>query len=51
MQVAPAMERIVKAEAVAMKTALADLLADVRDPAPPIGLRRTRAVAERRASE
>jgi membrane protein len=51
MQVAPAMDRIVKAEAAAMRTVVADLLADVRSPAPPIGLRRPRAVAERRASE
>src|SRR5205085_1415440 len=51
LQVAPAMERIVKAEAVAMRMVLADLLADVRSPAPPVGLRRARAVAERRASE
>jgi membrane protein len=41
-QVAPAMERIVKAEGVAMRVTLAALLADVRAPAPsPI-----RAVAE-----
>jgi membrane protein len=51
MQVAPAMERIVQAEAVAMRTVLADLLTDVRSPAPPVGIRRPRAVAERRASE
>ena len=51
MQVAPAMERIVKAEAVAMRMTLADLLAEVRSPAPAVGLRRARAVAEGRASE
>ena len=51
MQVAPAMDRIVKAEAEAMRVTLADLLAEVRSPAPPVGLRRARAVAERRASE
>jgi membrane protein len=51
MQVAPAMERIVKAEAVAMRVTLADLLAEVRSPAPSMGLRRPRAVAEGRASE
>ncbi|MBV8493542.1 MAG: YihY family inner membrane protein [Alphaproteobacteria bacterium] len=33
-QVAPAMERIVKAETAAMRVTLADLLADVRGPAP-----------------
>jgi membrane protein len=46
-QVSPAMERIVKAEAAAMRVTLAALLADVRAPAAvPI-----RAVAERQASE
>ena len=34
-QVAPAMERIVKAEAAAMRVTLAALLADIRAPAPP----------------
>ena len=51
LQVAPAMERIIKAETVGMRMTLADLLAEVRTPAPPVGLRRARAVAERRASE
>ncbi|MGE5270853.1 MAG: YihY family inner membrane protein [Thiohalocapsa sp.] len=46
-QVAPAMERVVKAEAAAMRVTLAALLAEVRPAtSPPI-----RAVAERRASE
>jgi membrane protein len=46
-QVAPAMERIVKAEAAAMRVTLAELLADIRAPAPPP----VRAVADRIASE
>jgi membrane protein len=66
MQVAPAMDRIVKAEAVAMRMTLADLLAEVRSPSPrrahplapaeapgdpPAAHPRPRAVAEGRASE
>ena len=42
MQVAPAMDRIVKAEAVAMRMTLADLLADVRSPARRRWFRRCR---------
>src|SRR5207302_260402 len=42
-QVAPAMERIVKAETAAMRVTLAELLADVRAPAA----RSLRAIAER----
>jgi membrane protein len=46
-QVAPAMERIVKAEAAAMRVTLADLLAEVRAPAPsPL-----RAIADRFGSQ
>ena len=46
-QVAPAMERIVKAEAAAMRVTLATLLAEVNASAsPPV-----RAVADRLASE
>ncbi len=46
-QVAPAMERIVKAEAAAMRVTLADLLAEVRAPASsPL-----RAIADRFGSE
>jgi membrane protein len=65
MQVAPAMDRIVKAEAVAMRMTLADLLAEVHSPLPrrahplapevpgdaSVGHPRPRAVAEGRASE
>jgi len=50
-QVAPAMERIVKAEAVAMRVTLAALLAEIRAPAAIPGARPMRAVAERHASE
>ena len=59
MQVAPAMERIVKAEAAAMQVTLAAILADIRPPvalpgalpgAMP-GAVQVRAVAERNASE
>jgi membrane protein len=46
-QVAPAMERIVKAETAAMRVTLAALLADIRGPAP----RPVRAIADRVASE
>jgi len=45
--VAPAMERIVKAEAAAMRVTLADLLTEVRAPAPsPL-----RAIADRFGAE
>ncbi len=47
MQVAPAMDRIVKAEGAAMRVTLASLLAEVR----PATARPIRAVAERRRSE
>jgi membrane protein len=47
-QVAPAMERIVKAEAAAMRVTLAALLADIRAPAPPSPVR---AVADAVGSE
>lgn len=45
-QVAPAMERIVKAEAAAMRVTLAELVAEIRAPAAP--LRRARVVADTR---
>jgi DNA-binding IscR family transcriptional regulator len=48
-QVAPAMERIVKAEAAAMRVTLAALLADIRAPAPPPSP--VRAVADAVGSE
>jgi len=52
MQVAPAMERIVKAEAAAMRVTLAALLADIRAPAAaPGGAMPARAVADGIASE
>ena len=52
MQVAPAMEQIVTAEAAAMGVTLAALLAAVRAPAPPPGVAMpARAVADRVASE
>ena len=52
MQVAPAMDRIVKAEAAAMRVTLASLLADVRSPvAAPTPLAPPRRVAERRGAE
>ena len=47
MQVAPAMERIVTAEAAAMRVTLASLLAETRPPTP----RPIRAVAERGRAE
>jgi membrane protein len=51
-QVAPAMERIIKAEAVAMRVTLAALLTDIRSPsAPPAGTTPIRAVADGTASE
>ena len=52
MQVAPAMDRIVRAEAAAMRVTLAALLADIDPPAslPPAG-GQVRAIAERSASE
>lgn len=50
-QVAPAMDRIVKAEAAAMRVTLAALLADVRSPTRPASVIPARAVAERGASE
>src|SRR6266568_2527725 len=47
MQVAPAMERIVKAEAAAMRVTLAELLAEIRAPAAPrAGAMPVRAVAD-----
>ncbi|HTT80063.1 MAG TPA: hypothetical protein VMF86_10325, partial [Stellaceae bacterium] len=46
-QVAPAMERIVKAEAAAMRVTLAELLAEIRAPA---ALRRARVVADNSAT-
>ncbi|HKS90081.1 MAG TPA: YihY family inner membrane protein [Stellaceae bacterium] len=46
-QVAPAMERIVRAEAAAMRVTLATLLADIRGPAAV----RARAIHERETSE
>lgn len=49
-QVALAMERIVKAEAAAMRVTLASLLAEVRTPAPPSTLRAAR-VADGGGSE
>jgi membrane protein len=55
MQVAPAMERIVKAEAVAMRVTLAVTLAEIRAPVAVTGAAprgdALRAVAERSASE
>jgi membrane protein len=52
MQVAPAMDRIIKAETAAMRVTLSTLLAAVRAPAAaPTGKARIRAVAERSASE
>jgi membrane protein len=51
MQVAPAMDRIVKAEETAMRVTLATLLTEVRGPAGPTPIRTARAVAERGASE
>jgi len=50
-QVAPAMDRIVKAEAAAMRVTLASLIADVRGPSAPAPLLTARAVAERAAPE
>ena len=51
-QVAPAMERIVKAEAAAMRVTLAELLAEIRAPAAPrAGAMPVRAVADGIASE
>ncbi|HTV88624.1 MAG TPA: hypothetical protein VME41_06365, partial [Stellaceae bacterium] len=50
-QVAPAMERIVKAEAAAMRVTLAALLADVRAPAAPAAaIRPARVIADNSAS-
>jgi membrane protein len=52
MQVAPAMERIIKAEAAAMRVTLAELLAEIRAPAAVPGRGRpVRAVADGIASE
>jgi len=52
MQVAPAMERIIKAEAAAMRVTLAELLAEIRAPvAVPGRGRPVRAVADGVASE
>src|SRR5439155_20335522 len=51
-QVAPAMERIVKAEAAAMRVTLSTLLADIRNPTTiPAGNVPIRAVADGRVSE
>jgi hypothetical protein len=51
-QVAPAMERIIKAEAVAMRVTLATLLAEIRSPAAlPSGTTPIRAVADGGGSE
>lgn len=50
-QVAPAMERIVRAEAAAMRVTLASLLAEIRAPASPAAIRAARAVAEGGGSE
>jgi membrane protein len=50
-QVAPAMERIIKAEAAAMRVTLASLLADIRGPTAPTALAAARVVAERGGSE
>lgn len=50
-QVAPAMDRIVKAEQAAMRVTLATLLAEVRGPQAPAKIRPARAVADRGASE
>jgi membrane protein len=49
--VAPAMERIVKAEAAAMRVTLAALLAEIRPPGRPTRLARASPVAEKSASE
>jgi membrane protein len=46
-QVAPAMDRIIRAEAAAMRVTLASLLADIRGPAEPTPLAPARVVAER----
>ena len=50
-QVAPAMERIVKAEAAAMRVTLAALLAEIRAPGAPAAIVAARAVAEGGGSE
>jgi membrane protein len=51
-QVAPAMEQIIKAETVAMRVTLATLLAEIRSPsALPAGSTQIRAVADGTASE
>ena len=51
-QVAPAMERIIRAEAAAMRVTLAELLAEIRAPAAvPAGALPVRAVADGIASE
>jgi membrane protein len=49
-QVAPAMERIVKAEAAAMRVTLASLLAEIRASAAPAAVRPARAAGEATAS-
>jgi membrane protein len=51
MQVAPAMERIIRAETAAMRVTLAALLADIRGPAEPTPLVPARRVAERGGAE
>ena len=50
-QVAPAMERIIRAETAAMRVTLASLLADIRGPTPSAALAAARAVADRGGSE
>jgi membrane protein len=50
-QVAPAMDRIIKAEAAAMRVTLASLLADIRAPSAPSAIRPARVAADRTASE
>lgn len=50
-QVAPAMDRIIRAEAAAMRVTLASLLADIRGPTAPTALPAARAVADRGGSE
>jgi membrane protein len=51
MQVAPAMERIIRAESAAMRVTLASLLADIRGPAEPTPFAPARRVAERGGTE
>jgi membrane protein len=51
MQVAPAMDRIVKAEAAAMRVTLATLLAEIRPPSAPATIVPARAVADSGGAE